>query len=104
MSSRAPADARKFTEDFIAFSPKSRNAALARLDIIKTAIGKGEMTTEGDLVPAYQQYIDQHKEKLYAFGDLRRISAGDRDLMKQMLEYLSEKISDEKAVRTRIAD
>lgn len=62
------------------------------------------MTTESDLVPAFQQYIDQHKQKTYAFGDCRRVSAGDRDLMKQMLEYLSQKISDEKAVSSGIFD
>jgi len=72
------------------FQPKSRNAALARLDIITSAIEKGEMTVEDNLLPACQQYIDQHKGKLYAFSDLRRILAGNKDAMAKMLKYMSE--------------
>ncbi|KAJ5556414.1 hypothetical protein N7494_000329 [Penicillium frequentans] len=84
------AETQRFVESFMDFQPKSRNAALARLDIITSAIEKGEMTVEDNLLPACQQYIDQHKGKLYAFSDLRRILAGNRDAMAKMLKYMSE--------------
>ncbi|KAJ5281589.1 hypothetical protein N7478_006961 [Penicillium angulare] len=90
------ADMRKFVESFIEFNPKSRNATLARLEIIKIAIKKGEMTIEDDLLPICQQYIDQHKGKLYAFNDLRRILDGDKEVMAQMLKYLSENVGEGK--------
>jgi N-terminal acetyltransferase B complex non-catalytic subunit len=72
------------------FLPKSRNAALARLDIITSAIEKGEMAVEDNLLPACKEYIDKHKGKLYAFSDLRRILAGNKDAMAKMLKYMSE--------------
>lgn len=95
---------RKFVESFIEFNPKSRNAALARLDIIKIAIQKGDMTLENDLLPVCRQYIDQHKGKLYAFNDLRRILDGDRDAMAQILEYISENTGEGKDVSTPISN
>ncbi|CAI7565238.1 unnamed protein product [Penicillium glandicola] len=59
-------------EKFIEFSPKSRNAHLALMDISLTGFKRGERT-EDDFVAACQRYFDQHKHKLYAFKDLRGV-------------------------------
>ncbi|KAJ5647149.1 hypothetical protein N7490_003521 [Penicillium lividum] len=97
------AEIQKFVETFMEFQPKSRNAALTRLDIIISAIEKGEMTFEDNLLPACQQYIDQHKRKLYAFNDLRRILGGNKDAMAKMLKYMSEgKVEGKDAVNATI--
>ncbi|KAJ5176236.1 uncharacterized protein N7482_002113 [Penicillium canariense] len=79
----------KFVEKFIEFSPKSRNAALARLDSIICGINGGEMTEE-DLLPACQKYIDSHIHKLYAFNDIRRILRHNKNGMSKMLKYIDE--------------
>ncbi|KAJ5673827.1 hypothetical protein N7462_009266 [Penicillium macrosclerotiorum] len=70
----------QFVEKFIEFNPKSRNAALARLEVILHGIDAGEMKAD-DLHSASEKYIDHHIHKLYAFDDLRRISRGNRDNM-----------------------
>ncbi|KAJ5915147.1 Cytoskeleton organization protein (Dec1) [Penicillium verhagenii] len=80
----------KIIENFTKFQPKSRNAALARLDIIASGIAKGEMSVEEHYLPACQKYIDLHKGKLYAFSDLKRVLAGKKDAMAKMLKYMSE--------------
>ncbi|KAJ5725716.1 uncharacterized protein N7483_007073 [Penicillium malachiteum] len=95
----AGADARKFVESHIDFDSKSRNAGLARLDLISVAIEKGEMTMQDDLVPACQQYIEQHKHKLYMFNDLRRVLHGDKNAMAASLQFLSKNLGEgEKAL------
>ncbi|CEJ59380.1 hypothetical protein PMG11_08005 [Penicillium brasilianum] len=81
------AETKKFTEEFVAASPKSRNAALAGLDAILCGIESGDMTRD-DLLPACQKYIDNHIHKLYAFNDIRRIIGPDRDGLAKMLNYI----------------
>ncbi|KGO76085.1 N-acetyltransferase B complex, non-catalytic subunit [Penicillium italicum] len=65
-------DTQQHVEKFIEFSPKSRNAHIALMDIVLTGFKRGERT-EDDLVVACQRYFDQHKHKLYAFKDLRGV-------------------------------
>ncbi|KAJ5608161.1 hypothetical protein N7537_004780 [Penicillium hordei] len=65
-------DTQQHIEKFIEFSPKSRNAHIALMDIVLTGVKRGERT-EDDLVIACQRYFDQHKHKLYAFKDLRGV-------------------------------
>ncbi|KAI2680984.1 hypothetical protein DTO013E5_8853 [Penicillium roqueforti] len=65
-------DTQQHIEKFIEFSPKSRNAHIAIMDIVLTGFKRGERT-EDDLVIACQRYFDQHKHKLYAFKDLRGV-------------------------------
>lgn len=67
---RLLSDSQQHIEKFIEFSPKSRNAHIALMDIVLTGFKRGERT-EDDLVVACQRYFDQHKHKLYAFKDLR---------------------------------
>ena len=69
---RLLSDTQQHIETFIKFSPKSRNAHIAIMDIILTGFKRGERT-EDDLVVACQRYFDQHKHKLYAFKDLRGV-------------------------------
>lgn len=69
---RLLSDTQQHIEKFIEFSPKSRNAHIALMDIVLTGVKRGERT-EDDLVVACQRYFDQHKHKLYAFKDLRGV-------------------------------
>ena len=50
---------------------------------------KGELTSE-DLVSACKKYFDQHKNKLYAFDDLRRILDSSKEDMAETLSYMLE--------------
>lgn len=69
--------------------PKSRNAALARLDIIVCGIQSGE-TAAGTLIPACKEYIDNHIHKLYAFNDIRRIVGPNKDHLSTLLDYINQ--------------
>lgn len=80
-------EALKIVDQFIELAPKSRNASLARLDIMSCGIEKDELAND-DLLSVCRQYIDQHIHKLYAFQDLRRLLGEDKDGMKKMLDYI----------------
>jgi len=57
----------------------------------------GEMTAD-DVFSVCQRYADQHKHKLYVFGDLRRALADDRDAMSKIANYLANCKQDGKDV------
>ncbi|KAJ5215950.1 uncharacterized protein N7498_002357 [Penicillium cinerascens] len=82
------AETQKFIEEFIKAQPKSRNAALAHVDSAFLGMQLGEMTPD-DVLSACQRYADQHKHKLYVFGDLRRALADDRNAMSKIADYLA---------------
>ncbi|EPS28723.1 hypothetical protein PDE_03669 [Penicillium oxalicum 114-2] len=83
------ANSEKFAEEFSRLMPKSRNAALARLDIIVCGIQSGE-TAAGTLIPACKEYIDNHIHKLYAFNDIRRIVGPNKDHLSTLLDYINQ--------------
>jgi N-terminal acetyltransferase B complex non-catalytic subunit len=94
---RIATETQKFVEEFIKASPKSRNAALAYIDLAFLGMQRGELTAD-DVLLACQRYADQHKHKLYVFGDLRRALADDRDAMSKIADYLSSSKEDGKDV------
>jgi N-acetyltransferase B complex (NatB) non catalytic subunit. len=59
--------------------------------------------TADDVLSACRKYVDQHKHKLYAFGDLRRALAGDRTALSKIAEYLSNAKEDGKDVSLQIS-
>ena len=85
--SRVVNEALKLVDQFIEFAPKSRNASLARLDIISCGVEKRDISGD-DKLSACQQYIDQHIHKLYAFQDIRKLWGQDKNGMEKMLEYI----------------
>ncbi|KAJ5747701.1 uncharacterized protein N7511_009397 [Penicillium nucicola] len=86
------ADTQGFIEKFIDFSPKSRNAHLARLDMILLGIARGQNTSD-DLISACQKYWDQHKHKLYFLGDIRGVLENCEDsLVRKVYEYCMDSV------------
>lgn len=85
--SRVVNEALKLVDQFREFAPKSRNASLARLDIVSCGVEKGTLSGD-DKLSACRQYIDQHIHKLYAFQDIRKLLGQDKDGMEKMLEYI----------------
>jgi N-terminal acetyltransferase B complex non-catalytic subunit len=57
--------------------------------------------TADDVLSACRQYVDQHKHKLYVFGDLRRALAGDRIALSKIADYLSNAKDDGKDVSSQ---
>ncbi|PYH77225.1 cytoskeleton organization protein [Aspergillus uvarum CBS 121591] len=79
-----------FIRDFVAAVPKSRNAHLARLDMVHWGFKSGSSNAE-DLIAACKQYYDLNKHKLYCFGDLRTyVSSLDQVSMTSLVNYTSE--------------
>ena len=62
---------------------------------------RGEMTAE-DVLSACERYADQHKHKLYVFGDLRRALAENRTALSKIADYLSNAKDDVKDVSFQI--
>ncbi|KAJ6108395.1 Cytoskeleton organization protein (Dec1) [Penicillium sp. IBT 18751x] len=88
-------ETQKFVEEFIKACPKSRNAALAFIDLSLLGMQRGEMAAE-DILSACEKYADQHKHKLYVFGDLRRALADNRTALAKIADYLSNAKDDGK--------
>ncbi|KAE8394582.1 N-acetyltransferase B complex non catalytic subunit-domain-containing protein [Aspergillus alliaceus] len=81
------ADTLKFISDFLESVPKSRNAQLARLDLIHSDVLAGNSKTE-ELVSACQEYFDCNKNKLYCFSDLQLYMAAlDKESVSKFVEY-----------------
>ncbi|GJP87757.1 cytoskeleton organization protein [Aspergillus niger] len=79
----------KFVDEFVAAVPKSRNAQLARLDLMHWTFQAGNLKAD-DLVTACQEYFDRNKHKLYCFGDLRSyVPALDKTSVLKFVEYIS---------------
>ncbi|OQD85225.1 hypothetical protein PENANT_c010G02609 [Penicillium antarcticum] len=86
------AETQELIEKFIEFSPKSRNAHLARMDLTLVGIGRDQNTSD-DLISACQKYWIQHKHKLYLFGDFRGILENREDsLIRQVCEYCMDSV------------
>ncbi|KNG84116.1 cytoskeleton organization protein (Dec1) [Aspergillus nomiae NRRL 13137] len=80
----------KFIGDFLDAVPKSRNAQLARLDLIHSGVLAGTSKTE-DLVATCQEYFDSNKNKLYCFSDLQLyLAALDKEGVSKLVEYASK--------------
>ncbi|KAB8246836.1 N-acetyltransferase B complex non catalytic subunit-domain-containing protein [Aspergillus flavus] len=80
----------KFIGDFLDVVPKSRNARLARLDLIHSGVLAGTSKTE-DLVSTCQEYFDNNKNKLYCFGDLQLyLAALGKEAVTKFVEYASK--------------
>ncbi|GAB1191620.1 hypothetical protein APSETT444_000800 [Aspergillus pseudonomiae] len=80
----------KFIGDFLDVVPKSRNAQLARLDLIHSGVLAGTSKTE-DLVATCQEYFDSNKNKLYCFSDLQLyLAALDKEGVSKFVEYASK--------------
>ncbi|PYH93734.1 putative cytoskeleton organization protein [Aspergillus ellipticus CBS 707.79] len=89
-TSDTTAETRKFLDNFIASTPKSRNARLARLDLAHWSFQAGDLKAE-ELISACQDYFDHNKHKLYCFGDLRNYaSVLDKASLVKLVEYLSK--------------
>ncbi|PYI06608.1 hypothetical protein BO78DRAFT_343164 [Aspergillus sclerotiicarbonarius CBS 121057] len=89
-SSDATAETQKFLDDFIAAAPKSRNAQLARLDLVHWSFQSGNLKSD-DLISACQEYFDHNKHKLYCFGDLRSyVPALDKPFLLKFVEHVSK--------------
>ncbi|KAH8428707.1 MDM20/NAA25 family protein [Aspergillus melleus] len=92
-------ETQKFINGFIESEPKSRNAQLARLDLIHFQFQSGNLKAD-ELVAACQEYFDRNKNKLYCFGDLQTyLSALDKDALSKFVEYTiqgQEEASDKK--------
>ncbi|KXG52587.1 N-acetyltransferase B complex, non-catalytic subunit [Penicillium griseofulvum] len=85
-------DTQQHIEKFIEFSPKSRNAHIALMDVALTGFKRGVLT-EDDLVAACQRYFDQHKHKLYAFKDLRGVlETRDDNLIQRVSQYCMDSV------------
>ncbi|KAJ5194007.1 N-acetyltransferase B complex non-catalytic subunit [Penicillium cf. griseofulvum] len=85
-------DTQQHIEKFIEFSPKSRNAHIALMDVALTGLKRGERT-EDDLVAACQRYFDQHKHKLYAFKDLRGVlETRDDNLIHRVSQHCMDSV------------
>ncbi|GES62553.1 cytoskeleton organization protein [Aspergillus terreus] len=92
-------EVQKFVADFIQSEPKSRNAQLARLDLLCWCFESGTVKEE-ELVSACQEYFDLNQNKLYCFGDLLRYLAKlDKVSVSKFIEYAS-KSQDEKERKT----
>jgi N-terminal acetyltransferase B complex non-catalytic subunit len=86
------AETQELTKKFIDFSPKSRNAHLARLDLILIGIRRDQNTSD-DLFSACQNYWDQHKHKIYLFGDFKGIlETCDDSLIRQVCGYCMDSV------------
>ncbi|PLB54463.1 cytoskeleton organization protein [Aspergillus steynii IBT 23096] len=84
------AETQKFIDGFIEYEPKSRNAQLARLDLIHFNFQSGSLKAD-ELVAACQGYFYLNKNKLYCFGDLQTyLSALDKDSLSKFVEYTAK--------------
>lgn len=96
---RATTETLKFIDNFLDAVPKSRNAQLARLDLIHSGVVAGALKTE-DLVSTCQEYFDSNKNKLYCFSDLQPyLAALDKEAVSKFVEYASK--CQEENVRSR---
>ncbi|PKX93059.1 MDM20/NAA25 family protein [Aspergillus novofumigatus IBT 16806] len=83
------AEIRKFIDEFIKAVPRSRNAQLARLDLIHWSFKSGSLKSD-ELITACQEYFDRNKTKLYCFVDLRKyLSDLDKGSLTEFIQYAS---------------
>ncbi|KAH2468832.1 hypothetical protein KXW63_008960 [Aspergillus fumigatus] len=83
------AETRKFIDEFIKAVPRSRNAQLARLDLIDWSFKSGSLKSH-ELITACQEYFDRNKTKLYCFVDLRKyLSDLDKASLTEFIQYAS---------------
>lgn len=76
----------ELVDQFLQFAPKSRNACLARVDIVNCGLEKsGE-----DGLAFCRHFIDNHIHKLYAFQDIRKLVGQDKEGMEKMLKYIRD--------------
>jgi N-terminal acetyltransferase B complex non-catalytic subunit len=73
------------------------------MDTILIGLERGERT-EDDLVAMCQGYFDQHKNKLYAFNDLRGVlQAREDSLVQRVVQYCMNSV-DGKSVSAKPTD
>lgn len=76
----------QLVDQFLELAPKSRNACLARADIVNC----GSEKSSEDKLAVCRHFIDNHIHKLYAFQDIRRLVGQDKEGMEEMLKYIRE--------------
>lgn len=83
-----------FIQKFIDFQPKSRNAQLARLDLIHWDFLSGNLKDE-ELFAACQEYLDRNKTKLYCFADLiKYLAVLNKAFLGRIIEYAKTQVDD----------
>lgn len=84
-----------FIEEFIERQPKSRNAQLARLDMVHWRVQSGAQTAD-DLLSACQLYFDRSSNRLYCFEDLQKyLVALGKDLVSKFLDHVSSHVDEQ---------
>ncbi|PGH15870.1 hypothetical protein AJ80_05401 [Polytolypa hystricis UAMH7299] len=82
----------EFIADYIKRQPKSRNAHLASLELVKQGVEAKELSP-ADLLSECKSYFDRNSNKLYCFADLRRcIATLDTDLQTSFQSCIAEKV------------
>ncbi|KAL2215610.1 cytoskeleton organization protein [Thermoascus aurantiacus ATCC 26904] len=88
-------DVQTFIEEFIERQPKSRNAQLARLDMVHWRVQSGAQTAD-DLLSACQLYFDRNSNRLYCFEDLQKyLVALGKDLVSKFLDHVSSHVDEQ---------
>ncbi|OJJ44687.1 hypothetical protein ASPZODRAFT_134775 [Penicilliopsis zonata CBS 506.65] len=89
------AETQRYIEDFIKAEQKSRNAQLARIDLIHWRVQSGSLAVT-DLLSASQEYFKSNKRKLYCFMDLQKyLSALDQPSVSKFVEHIFQNLGDE---------
>ncbi|KAI1942769.1 hypothetical protein LOZ66_001176 [Ophidiomyces ophidiicola] len=85
-------EVRDFIDTYISKRPKSRNAQLARLDLISLEI-LGNKETPTNLLAGCKAYFDRNKNKLYCFHDIRSyLGKLDESLQKDFHTYVLQHV------------
>ncbi|KAL4927148.1 MDM20/NAA25 family protein [Aspergillus undulatus] len=83
-------ETQKFISQFIESQPKSRNAQLARLDLVHSSFQSGALK-QNKLLSGCEAYFDHSKSKLFCFGDLLSyIPSLDKASITKFVEYASK--------------
>ncbi|KAL1958769.1 hypothetical protein VTO42DRAFT_3888 [Malbranchea cinnamomea] len=79
-----------FISEYIDKCPMSRNAQLARLDLVQSQVSAGSLDSDS-LLSACKDYFDRNGSKVYCFHDLRKyISTLDPSLQEAFQQHLSQ--------------
>ncbi|KAL2007064.1 hypothetical protein VTN00DRAFT_8502 [Thermoascus crustaceus] len=91
----AAQETQTFIEGFIERQPKSRNAQLARLELVHWKVQSGSQTAD-DLLSACQVYLDRNSNKLYCFDDLQKyLVALGKDSILKFLEHVASHVEEQ---------
>lgn len=78
---------------YVSKRPKSRNAQLARLDLVARMMA-GKHSTTASLLATCKAYFDNNKTKLYCFHDLREyLPALDDSLRGEFYSHVCQNVN-----------